>query len=58
MTDLSIDGVEGGVTSHVNQAYNDGGNTMYVTAKAPALAWDQDFFRECAFYFFKAGPNE
>ncbi|MCG8386320.1 MAG: DUF4374 domain-containing protein [Cytophagales bacterium] len=53
MTDLGIDGVEGGVTSHVNQAYYDGGNIMYVTAKAPALALDQDFFRERPFYSLK-----
>ena len=53
MTDLGIDGVEGGVTSHVNQAYYDGGNIMYVSAKAPALALDQDFFRERPFYALK-----
>ena len=53
MTDLSIDGVEGDFTSHVNQAYYDGGNIMYVTAKAPALALNQDFFRERPFYSLK-----
>ena len=53
MTDLSIDGIEGEFTSHVNQAYYDGGNMMYVTAKAPALALDEDFFRERPFYSLK-----
>ena len=53
MTDLSIDGVEGRFTSHVNQGYYDGDNIMYVTAKAPELALDEDFFRERPFYFLK-----
>lgn len=53
MTDLSIDGVEGGTTSHINQAFYNGENTMYATAKAPALALDQDFFKERPFYSLK-----
>ncbi|MEM9856476.1 MAG: hypothetical protein AAF843_03945 [Bacteroidota bacterium] len=50
----NIAGVEGGFTSYINQAYYDAGNTLYFTVKSPALALDQDFFKERPFYAVKA----